>query len=98
MGSHANQVKTGVFTATGVDKSIVLGFKPRKVIVYNVTDRITFRKTDTMPTNLAMTRDVGGIGTFVARMTINSDGFTVLAAAAVDTKVLHYEATQGENE
>ncbi len=98
MSSYAAQVKTGTFTAKGVDKTFVLGFKPRLVKVYNVTDRITQVKTDTMDTDKAMNTLANGTVTFVARLTLTSDGFTLLAAAAIDAKELHFEAWQAENE
>lgn len=98
MSSHANNIKTGKFTGKGADKSFVLGFKPRTVTVYNITDRITQYKTDTMDTDKAMNVIADGTATFAARVTINSDGFTVLAAAAIAAKEIHYVAVQGENE
>lgn len=98
MSSHANQVKYGVFIARGADKRIRTDWKPTSVIIDNVTDRISQRKTKTMDGDKALQRAADGTGTFVDRVRIETDGFTVLAAAAVDGKTLHYEAQQAENE
>ena len=98
MSSHANALKTGVFTARGADKRVNTGFKPRKVVIRNVTDGISQEKTESMPADKASNTLADGTRTYVDRVRIESDGFTVLAAAAIDGKELHYEAYQAENE
>ena len=98
MSSHANQLKTGVFTGKGDDKRINTGWKPRKVVIRNVTDRISDEKLDTMDADKALHTIATGVRTFIDAVRIEKDGFTVLAASAIDTKELHYEAVQAENE
>ena len=98
MSSSLNQAKTGKLVGAGADKKIVLGFKPRHVKVMNTTDRITNEKTDTMDADEALRTLAAGTATFVDGITLNSDGFTMLAAVAIADKDLHYVAYEGKNE
>lgn len=98
MGSSNNLKRRGVVTGNGADKKLVLGFKPGRVVVHNVTDRISAEKTDTMADDKALNRDVGGVGTFVDLITLNSDGFTILAALNVAAKELHWYAEEAKND
>jgi len=97
--SSSNPLKRrGVITGGGADRKIVLGFKPAQVKVVNITDRIENEKSDTMPDDLALRRIANGTATYVDGITLNSDGFTMLAAVAIDTKELHYYAEEAKNE
>lgn len=98
MSSSLNQKRRGIVTGAGADKKIVLGYKPSRVVVHNVTDRISTEKSDTMPDDKALQRVANGDGTYVDRMTLNSDGFTMLAAVAIAAKELHYYAEEAKNE
>ena len=98
MGSSSNLQRRGVVIGAGLDKTIVLGFKPSRVVVHNITDRISAEKSDTMPDDKALNRDAGGTGTYVDRITLTSDGFTMLAAVAIADKELHYYAEESKNE
>lgn len=89
---------SGKVIGKGVDKKIVLGFKPRKVEVHNVTDRISALKLDTMPTNDALVRAANGDGTVNPHVSLESDGFVIKAALAVNGKELHYYAEEANNE
>lgn len=98
MGSSSNLKRRGVVTGNGADKKLVLGFKPGKVIIHNVTDRISAEKLDTMAGDKALNRDATGVGTFVDLITLNSDGFTIKAALNVSAKVLHWYAEEAKND
>lgn len=98
MSSNQGMKKRGSFVGAGADKKIVLGYKPDHVKVWNITDGIKSEKTDTMPDAKAVSEDVAGAATYADHIEINSDGFTVKAALAVNAKELHYMATQEVNE
>lgn len=98
MSSKTPFSKSGKIIGGGADKKIVLGFKPRKVEIHNVTDRISAIKLDTMPANDALVRATNGDGTVSPHVELNSDGFTVKAALAVSGKELHYYAEESINE
>lgn len=98
MSSKAPFSKSGKIIGGGADKKIVLGFKPRKVEIHNVTDRISATKLDTMPANDALVRAANGDGTVSPYVELDSEGFTVKAALAVSGKELHYYAEESLNE
>lgn len=98
MSSKAPFSKSGKIVGHGADKKIVLGFKPRKVEVHNVTDRISAVKLDTMPANDALVRAANGDGTVNPFVGLDNDGFIVKAAFAVTGKELHYYAEESLNE
>ncbi len=98
MSSSHPMSRTGTFTGKGADKKIVLGFKPRHIKVFNVTDGIKSEKTDTMPTAKAVSEDVAGAATYADHIVLETDGFTVKAALAVNAKELHYIAEEAKNE
>ena len=98
MGSTNRFNRAGKLSGAGVDKKVVLGWKPRHVMVYNVTDRITSEKSELMDGDKALVRAAAGTGTYDDHITLHSDGFTVKAAAAVAGKELHYYADRAEVE
>ncbi len=98
MSSRAPFSKAGKIIGDGADKKIVLGFKPRKVEIHNVTDRISAIKFDSMPGNDALVRAANGDGTVNPYVGLDSDGFTVKAALGVSGKELHYHAEESLNE
>ncbi len=98
MGSSANLTRRGVVTGGGADKKIVLGYKPANVKVTNITDRIVNEKADTMPADKALRTIADGTATYVDGITLNSDGFTMLAAVAIAAKELHYYAEESRND
>jgi len=98
MGSSLNLKRRGVVTGAGADKTIVLGYKPAQVKIVNVTDRIQNEKSDTMPDDKALRTLANGDSTYVDGVTLNSDGFTMLAAVAIADKELHYYAEESKND
>ena len=98
MSSKMPFSKSGKIIGSGADKKIVLGFKPRKVEIHNVTDRISAVKFDTMPANDALVRVANGDGTVNPYVGLESDGFVLKAALAVNGKELHYYAEESINE
>ena len=98
MGSSNNKIRSGQFTGAGADKKVVLGFKPKLVEIYNVTDGVDYKKTETMPGDEARKEVIAGDKTFASSVTINADGFTLIASQAVADKVFHYVAYQSESD
>ena len=98
MGSSNNKIRSSEFTGNGADRKIILGYKPKKVEIYNITDGIDYAKTELMATNLARKEVIAGDKTFVAAVTLNSDGFTFIAAENVSAKVFHYVAYESQSE
>ena len=98
MSSKMPFSKSGKVVGHGADKKIVLGFKPRKLEVHNVTDRISALKLESMPSTDALVRAANGDGTISPYLELQSDGFVIKAALAVNNKELHYYAEEGTNE
>ena len=98
MSSRTNKIRSGNFIGAGVDKKVVLGYKPKVVEVYNVTDGIDYKKTETMADEKARKEIIDGTKTFVDSIQINADGFTLIAAEAVDAKAFHYAAYESQSE
>ena len=98
MGSSNNRVTARTFTGNGADRKIVLGYRPKRVSIHNVTDRISYDKMDGMEDEKSLKRVAAGTGTFVDSVQINSDGFTLIAAENVAAKVFHYSAHEGNND
>ncbi len=98
MGSSNNLTKTAQLVGTGADKKIVLGFKPRRVEVVNVTQLKTTWKSDSMPDGEAYQRVTAGTMSQVDHLDLASDGFTLKAAAHASDDELHYYAQEGKND
>lgn len=101
MSSSLNQVKTGKTVGNAATKKIFLGFKPRKVELFNETNLCSGFKTDIMETNKAKKTIAAGTTTFVADMiTIEPDGFTIGADALLNAaaSIIHFVAIEGKNE
>ena len=98
MASSLNMKKRGMFVGTGADKTIVLGFQPVHVKVWNVTDGIKSEKIDTMVDAKAVSEDEDGAATYADHIEMETDGFTVKAALAADGSELHYLACQAKND
>lgn len=89
----------GKFTGAGAVVDVSLGFTPRIVRVHNVTDRISDEKfagmgaTETLHTVAAGTRtlDTGSLITFMDPDN-GTRGFSIAAAAAINAKVIYWEA------
>lgn len=99
MSSGLNKIRSGSFIGDGADNSVILGFKPKKVEIYNITDGIDYKKSESMNAdNKARKEVIAGDKTFVAAVTIDAGGFTLVAAENVAAKVFHYVAFQSESD
>lgn len=98
MSSSVNWVKTGKLVGTGADKKVVLGFKPRHVKIFNVTQLRTVEKSDTMAAAKAFNEVTAGTKTYADLVVLESDGFTLKAAAHASADEVHYYATEGRND
>lgn len=94
-GSVTN-IATGSFTGDGTVTTVSLGFKPRRVELINVTDRISqiwqegMAATTTLNTDAAGARTANTSSLIVPRSPDAGDsyrGFSIAAAAAVSAKV-----------
>lgn len=97
MASGTQYTRTGSFTSDGNARSIrTLGFRPRKVEVYNVTSGDSMLWIDTMADAAARKQLAAGTASFLTANGITplSDGFTLGADADVNAngEVLHYVA------
>lgn len=92
MSSSMTRVSTGKFTGNGSDRKIVLGEKPKKVEIYNVTDGVDYAKSELMDTDKARKESASGDKTYPSAVSLQSDGFTLLAAENVADKEFHYVA------
>ena len=98
MASSLNKVRSGKFIGNGADKKVVLGFQPKKVEIYNVTDGVDYAKTSEMATNFARKEVIAGTKTYAASVQIDADGFTIIAAENVADKEFHYTAYESKSE
>lgn len=84
----------GKATGDGTALSVTLGFKPKHIVLINLTDATRFEWIDGMPANNsiktvtagAMTADTTGV------ITLAEKGFIVNAASAANGKALHWFA------
>jgi hypothetical protein len=85
---------SGTLTSDNTAVAVKLGFKPRFVKVYNVTDVIIWETTGTMPATAAIKVITAGTTTVDtgSAIVIGEDGFTISATAAGNAKSLHWVA------
>ena len=98
MSSDKRFSRSGSFVGAGANKKVVLGWKPRSVKLVNITDSISFEKHEAMAADTALRRVQNGDGDVGNYVTLESDGFTVLAAAAVSAKTISYYADEADVE
>lgn len=98
MSSSHNKVRNGQHVGDGLARKVVLGFRPKKVELYNITDQADYKKLDSMPNAKARKEVAAGTKTYVDAITIESDGFTVEAAENVAAKEYHYAAYESKSE
>jgi len=98
MSSSLNRIRTGKIVGDGNDKSIVLGFKPRNVKLWNEDSLQSIEKSDSMADGQALRRVTAGTMSDADLLDLDSGGFTIKAAANIDTEVIHYVAYEGKNE
>ena len=101
MGDHI-QIATGTVTLSGGDGlEVTLGFAPKFLWAYNVTDAVTWTKTDSLAATAALKRiaagDLTAVGASLSFAKIDTTaypngGFTVVAAIATTSDVWHYAA------
>jgi len=90
----------GKFTGAGAAVDVPLGFTPRIVRVVNATDRITDEKYVGMASTEVIhtvatgvrTLDTGSLITFKDPLVDGMRGFAIAAAAAINAKVIYWEA------
>lgn len=101
MSSGVQRTQFGAFTADGNAHTVsTVGFKPRKVVVRNVTGLVVGVWTESMPDAAALlTIDSGAASTDLSYITTDgitptNTGFTVGANADLNAnaEVLHWEA------
>jgi len=92
----------GTFAALGAAKTFSFGWKPKKVVVYDVTNNLTFIYTSTMADASAVKTIADGTQSLVAADMITpfagsasaTAGFTIGATLAANGATLHWEATR----
>lgn len=97
---HANDFVTGTHTGDGNAKNVSIGFKPKKVMVYNITDGISWEWTDTMAAAKGVKVTNDGTTTYEASNGIShyagsttaSEGFTLGTGVNLNAKELHWTA------
>lgn len=87
MAHTLTQTKTGQETGTGAAITIHLGFKPKKVELYNETQQSTAYATDKMAADKAMLLAHAADATFIASggITITNEGFVIGTNASINT-------------
>lgn len=92
--------KTGTLAATGVAVNVSIGWVPKKVTVYDVTNNLTFVRTSTMAAANAVKTIADGTQSLVAADMISdyagsastTAGFTLGATLAANGATLHWVA------
>ena len=98
MSSSRNKMTSRLFKGDGDDRKIRLGYQPRKVEIHNITDVISYDKMGSMELEKSIKTIANGTQTYVDSVSIQSDGFTLIAAENVDTKDFRYAAYEAEND
>ena len=86
---------TGSFTGDGTATTVTLGFKPRRVHLINMTDRIEQVWQEGMAATNTLNRDAAGAGTLNTGTLISvptEKTFLIAAAAAVNAKAYVWSA------
>lgn len=85
---------TGVFTGAGAIVEVDLGFTPRWVKIFNETDVIMWELFECMSDTITAKTVTAGTTTAdtTTAITVDTDGFSVTAAAAVEDSVLSWVA------
>lgn len=89
------EVASGTYTGSGAAQTVTLGFKPKLLKLYNITDTDTivdFLDTMTADTGIAITGAVATLAS--AGITLTATGFTLGTSAVSNenAKVFHYFA------
>lgn len=101
MSSVVNRVVSRVIPGTGADKPVRLGFKPKRVVLFNADSKLSVEKDAQMPGLFAKTVATAGTQDFVDDVIqLDGDGFTINASAAINVsgESIYYTAWEGRNE
>lgn len=98
MASSLNKIRNGELVGNGTDRKIILGFKPKKVELLNVTDQVDYCKLQSMVDAKTRKEVAAGDKTYVDAITINADGFTIKASEYVAAKAYHYAAYESQSD
>lgn len=91
----SNEIKTGTYTGTGAALSVVTGFKPKFLMLVNITDgTVVSLQTDTMADGKNISIDTEVALEASQGVTLTPTGFTLGTGATVNAneKVFHYVA------
>lgn len=85
---------TGSATGDGTAIEVSLGFKPRYIKVFNLTDVVVWEKFEEFTAAQAIKTVTAGTTTLdtTSAVVIGAAGFTLLAAAFGNGKVVHWAA------
>lgn len=85
---------TGGNTGDGTALIVTLGFRPKAVVLVNITDVTKIEKIDGMADNATLQTVAAGTMTIqtTSQITIDENGFVVSAAANANGKVLRWWA------
>lgn len=90
---HAN-IATGSFTGAGAAVDLELGFNPRYIKLFNMTDAMTYEFCEGMAATQTLKTVTAGTTTVDANSIIVPDqnGFAIAAAGAVNAKAFAWVA------
>lgn len=89
-------VRTGTYTGTGAAKTVVVGHKPKKVLIFNASDPAIAVHLDTMAAASFMSQEDGSTAFVTSQgVTLTDTGFTVGTNAQINASgdTIHWEAT-----
>lgn len=99
--SNTAWTRTGKVVGNGSTKKVVLGFKPKKVDLFNEDSGDSAMKSDTMDGAFAHKKVAAGASTYADNVcTIEDDGFTLGNDADINAadEVIHYVAHESIKE
>lgn len=93
------QIVVGTYTGTGAAQSITLGFKPKSIRIFNVTDGDIFVDHLRSFTNGSSIATSTAVAAVTNAVTLTPTGFSVGTDASVSesAKVFHYVAFGEDN-
>ncbi len=99
--SGQNWLKSGSMAGTGALITITLGYKPRKVELFNSDGLAKAEKTDTMDADSSYKTITAGTATYPADLiTLTDSGFTIGTDGDLNVagEALHWVAWQAQND
>lgn len=86
---------TGTYTGTGAAVMVTLGFKPKAIQIFNVTDGdAAWFWTDTMAADTAIASAAAVASLASNGVTVSDNGFTAGTGLSESAKVFHYAASR----